>query len=230
MEMRPVELKIANQFISQFHRHNKKVTGHKFSIGIFDGDELMGVAIVGRPVARMADDGLTLEVLRSCTKPGAPKGTNSKLYGHCKKIAQVMAYRRLITYTLTEESGSSLKAVGAVISGSVDASVGWSRQGRRRENQAIYKQEKIRWDLLGEKSNRTGGDSGRMDAGMKAEVQHESLNAAIGREADTPHRTTPISTLKGRAGVDFCLQPGILESCEGCPVEFTCILEQEEPK
>ena len=64
---RPISLKQANEFVSLNHRHNKPVAGHKFSIGLFSNEKLIGVAICGRPVARMADDGLTLEVLRVCT-------------------------------------------------------------------------------------------------------------------------------------------------------------------
>lgn len=146
--MKPIHLKVANQFVGQFHRHNKQVLNHKFSIGVFEGSELMGVAIVGRPIARRLDDGMTLEVLRTCTKPGAPKGTNSKLYGHCKKIVQVMGYKRLITYTLKSESGMSLKAVGAIPGAELKGSKGWSNNVRKRDFQEIYGKDKVRWELL----------------------------------------------------------------------------------
>ena len=126
------------------HRHNKPVTGHKFSIGLFDDEKLIGVAICGRPVARMADDGLTLEVLRVCTD--GTRNANSMLYSRVKKIAQVIGYRKVLTYTLAEESGSSLRAVGAQKDGIVKPRE-WSREKRKRETQNIYKKEKIRWIL-----------------------------------------------------------------------------------
>ena len=141
---RPISLKQANEFVSNHHRHNKPVAGHKFSIGLFDNERLIGVAICGRPVARMADDGLTLEVLRVCTD--GTRNANSMLYARVKRIAQLMGYRKVLTYTLAEESGSSLRAVGAQKDGIVKPRE-WSRKKRKRETQNIYKKEKIRWIL-----------------------------------------------------------------------------------
>lgn len=64
----PVSLRTANAYVEKQHRHRKPVTGHKFSIGCTNAqDELVGVAIVGRPVSRYLDDGQTLEVNRLCT-------------------------------------------------------------------------------------------------------------------------------------------------------------------
>lgn len=67
LEIVPMTLKEANAFVEQKHRHHGPVTGHKFSIGLSDGEKIVGVAIVGRPVARHLDDGWTLEVNRLCT-------------------------------------------------------------------------------------------------------------------------------------------------------------------
>lgn len=64
LELCPITLKEANAFVEQHHRHHKPVVGHKFSIGLSDGDRIVGVAIVGRPVSRYLDDGWTLEVNR----------------------------------------------------------------------------------------------------------------------------------------------------------------------
>ena len=63
----PMSLKDANTFVAAHHRHHKPVTGHKFSIGCAAEGRLVGVAIVGRPVSRYLDNGLTLEVTRLCT-------------------------------------------------------------------------------------------------------------------------------------------------------------------
>lgn len=143
-KFQPISLKQANEFVSAYHRHNKPVAGHKFSIGLVSDEKLVGVAICGRPVARMADDGLTLEVLRVCTD--GTRNANSMLYSRVKKIAQVIGYRKVLTYTLAEESGSSLRAVGAQKDGIVKPRE-WSREKRKRETQNIYKKEKIRWIL-----------------------------------------------------------------------------------
>ena len=67
LELTPVSLKTANEFVNLFHRHHKAVTGHKFSIGCSQNGRLVGVVIAGRPVSRHLDDGKTLEVNRLCT-------------------------------------------------------------------------------------------------------------------------------------------------------------------
>ncbi len=108
--IKPITLKEANEFVKRFHRHHGPTTGHKFSVAVYDGSRLVGVAIAGRPVARHLDDGLTLEVNRTCTD--GTRNANSMLYGAVRRIAKAMGYERLITYTLPEESGASLKAVG----------------------------------------------------------------------------------------------------------------------
>ena len=107
----PLSLKEANNFIDKHHRHNKRCAGHKFSIGAEYQGKLVGVAIVGRPVARKLDNKLTLEINRNCVLDDAPKGTCSFLYAKAIKIWQSMGGKKIITYTLETESGSSLKAV-----------------------------------------------------------------------------------------------------------------------
>ena len=66
MKVIPISLKEANEYVDNFHRHNKGTRGHKFSIGASDDENLIGVAIVGRPISRHLDDGFTAEVLRVC--------------------------------------------------------------------------------------------------------------------------------------------------------------------
>lgn len=107
----PVTLAEANEFVSRHHRTHKPVPGCKFCIAVADqSGEVRGVAIVGRPIARMLDDGWTLEVNRTCTD-GA-KNANSMLYGAAWRAAKALGYRKLITYILPEEGGASLRAVG----------------------------------------------------------------------------------------------------------------------
>lgn len=62
MEIRPISLKDANRYIVENHRHHDKVQGHKFSEDAFVDGKMVGVAVVGRPVSRHLDDGLSLEV------------------------------------------------------------------------------------------------------------------------------------------------------------------------
>lgn len=110
MDIVPITLKIANEYVSKKHRHHKPSTGHKFSIGLAKNGVLVGVAICGRPVARGSDNGLTLEVSRLCTD--GSDNACSKLYGACARIAKEMGYKKIQTYILISEPGISLKASG----------------------------------------------------------------------------------------------------------------------
>ncbi len=111
MRLRPVSLDDANAFIVTHHRHHGRVVGHKWSVGIERDGELVGVAVVGRPVARRLDDGTTLEVTRCCVLEGVQNGC-SMLYGAAWRAAKAMGYARLVTYTLKDELGVSLAAAG----------------------------------------------------------------------------------------------------------------------
>ena len=140
----PLGLKEANRFVVMFHRHNKKVPGGKFAIGLQVSNELVGVAIAGRPLARLLDNGKTIEVLRVCVKEGF-KNANSMLYGRMRKICKLFGYERIITYTLQRESGSSLKAVGA--SPTPIKRHTWKKSYPNRPFKPIYAEPKIRWEL-----------------------------------------------------------------------------------
>jgi hypothetical protein len=107
----PVTWRRAKAFCAAVHRHHGEPRGHKFALGVVDGDgQLRGVAICGRPVARHLDDGLTVEVNRTATD--GCQNANSALYGACWRVAAAMGYRRIITYTQEGETGASLRASG----------------------------------------------------------------------------------------------------------------------
>jgi hypothetical protein len=90
LEAVPMTVREANEFIASFHRHNKPVVGARFAIGCTDGTGLMGVAVVGRPVARQLQDGATSEVTRCCVLETAPKGACSFLYAACWRAWRAM--------------------------------------------------------------------------------------------------------------------------------------------
>ncbi|MCM1213445.1 MAG: hypothetical protein NC548_02875 [Lachnospiraceae bacterium] len=115
LTLTPVSLAEANAFVAQHHRHHKPVVGHKFSIGCTADGRLVGVAIVGRPVSRYLDNGLTLEVNRLCTD--GTKNACSMLYAAAWRAARAMGYLKIITYTLDTESGASLRAAGWTCAG-----------------------------------------------------------------------------------------------------------------
>lgn len=111
MTIVPITFRQASAFITKHHRHNKPARGWKFGIGIVDsGTDLVGVATAGRPVARHFNNGVTLEVNRTCTD--GCKNANSMLYGAVWRAAKAMGYRRCITYTQADEPGTSLRAAG----------------------------------------------------------------------------------------------------------------------
>lgn len=110
LEIVPIFQDEAFAFIEQFHRHHKKPVGSVFQIALSDGEKIIGVAIVGRPVSRRLDDGWVLEVTRLCTD--GTKNACSKLYSACWRVAKELGYRKLITYILSTETGTSLRAAG----------------------------------------------------------------------------------------------------------------------
>jgi hypothetical protein len=106
----PLAFDVAAAFVREHHRHHTPPQGHKFSIGAMDEEQLVGVVIVGRPVARRRDDGLTLEVTRLCTD--GHRNACSFLYGAAARAAFALGYQRIGTYILKSEPGTSLKAAG----------------------------------------------------------------------------------------------------------------------
>ena len=148
LTVQPITLRKANEFVTAHHRHNKKTQGHRYSLCALSGGVIVGVAIVGRPIARNLDDGLTAEITRVCVLDDAPKNTNSFLYGRCWRVWQQMGGKRMITYTLQSESGSSLRAVNWKILGEVKPQKGgWDRDSRKREWQEIFEKKKYRWEI-----------------------------------------------------------------------------------
>lgn len=135
MRVIPITFRQACEFVGRLHRHNKPPVGHKFSVGLLDDrGELCGVAMAGRPIARHFDNGLTLEVNRTCTD--GTRNANSMLYGAIWRAAKAMGYTRCITYTQANESGSSLRAAGFVMVRVLDSRKSWAEssvkmRGRR---------------------------------------------------------------------------------------------------
>lgn len=146
MKIVPISLKNANAMVLQFHRHNRPVTGHKWSIACEHEKAVVGVCIVGRPIARMLDDGATVEVLRLCVKDDAPPNVCSFLYRAAWRIWQAMGGTRLVTFTLQSESGASLRGAGFRLANSFNGA-SWSRDARKRETQAVQMEPKHRWEI-----------------------------------------------------------------------------------
>ena len=142
LELVPINLAEANAFVSLHHRHHKPVVGHRGSIAVAMDGEVVGVAILSRPMARHADDGWTAEVTRLCTD--GTRNAASFLLGAARRLALAMGYRRVITYTLPEEGGASLRGAGYTLVGEAGGG-SWSRKDRPRVDTHPL-QTKLKWE------------------------------------------------------------------------------------
>lgn len=100
----------ANAYITQYHRHHRRVSGHRFIVGAQRGEELVGVMVAGRPRARMIDQYKHLEVNRLCS--AGAENVCSFLYARAARIAREAGFQSIFTAILDSESGVSLKAAG----------------------------------------------------------------------------------------------------------------------
>lgn len=142
----PLTLKQANDFVTEHHRHHPKVQGHRFSIGLMNKEEnLIGVSICGRPVAREFDFNKILEVNRLCVLENYPNAC-SKLYSTCARIAKEMGFEKIITYILQSETGNSLIACGWNKVADVKGR-SWDTPSRKRTDKHPIV-NKTRWERL----------------------------------------------------------------------------------
>ena|SRR3990167_8075298 len=141
----PIVFRDACAFVIKHHRHHIPPQGWKFGIAAMWGDRMVGVCMLGRPVARKLDDGLTLEITRLCTDSSV-KNTASFLLGRAQRAVFAMGYRRLITYILASERGTSLRASGFIEVGRVTGR-SWSVPSRPRTDKHPVT-DKLRFEAL----------------------------------------------------------------------------------
>jgi hypothetical protein len=141
----PCTIREARAFVTSIHRHHRAPQGGLFAVGCSVGDEptMRGVAIVGNPVARMLDDGWTAEVTRLATD--GTKNACSILYAAAWRACRALGWRKLITYTLAEEGGTSLRASGWRCVGEAGGGT-WHRSARPRVD-THPTQQKLRWEM-----------------------------------------------------------------------------------
>lgn len=143
IEIVPLSVTDAREVVRQFHRTHRPPKSGLFAVGIAMDGEIVGAAIVGRPVARGLADGWTAEVTRVAVRDGIKNGC-SMLLGACWRAARAIGYRRLVTYTLASEGGISLRAAGWKEVARVRGR-SWSCASRPRVDHQPA-QEKIRWE------------------------------------------------------------------------------------
>lgn len=149
LAVRPSTMHEANAFVAQHHRHSKPVRGCKFALAAVLGEDLMGVVVVGRTVARHLHAEDVAEVTRCCVKDGAPKGTGSFLYGAARRAWNAMGGIKLVTYTLDAENGATLRGAGWVPEAKTAVRKpglgAWTGKDRDRNWNELYGMPKIRW-------------------------------------------------------------------------------------
>jgi hypothetical protein len=138
-------LKTANELVASLHRHHKPCVGHRFSLGCYDGEKLVGAAIVGRPVAREVDQYRVAEVNRLVTD--GSKNVCSFLYAACARVCKEMGFEKIQTYILDSEPGITLKAAGWQFAAATSGG-DWNHGARkdRRTDQPMVKKQ--RWEKI----------------------------------------------------------------------------------
>jgi hypothetical protein len=160
----PCSLAEANAFVAETHRHHHPTPVAKFSIAAMRADAVVGVVIVGLPKARMSCDGWTLEVTRLATD--GTQNACSFLYGAARRAALALGYTRVLTYTLAEEQGASLRASGFTLEATI-AGESWKRRGRPSVN-----------------DRNPIGDKKRWSSGEKCELQRPAFPVMASPQAD----------------------------------------------
>ena len=138
----PVGVRRARQIVEAMHAHHHAPPGALFCVGVADDDRLACIAIVSRPVARMLDASPVVAEVTRCASDRTPHAASMAIAA-ATRAAVALGYRRLVSYTLLGEAGTSYRAAGWVITGLVEASQGWhSRPGRTTTQGGA----KVRWE------------------------------------------------------------------------------------
>lgn len=146
----PLSRAETDAFIARVHRHHKPPVGDLFRIGAAQDGEIVGVVVVGRPVARALQDGWTCEVTRLATD--GTRNACSFLYGAAARAAFAMGYRKIGTYILASEPGTSLKGAGWRLVGEVKGR-SWDTPSRPRVDKHPT-QDKLRFEATAESPRR----------------------------------------------------------------------------
>lgn len=147
MDIVPIKFKEACLFVKKHHRHHLPPAGHVFSLACAVDEDIVGVAIVGRPIARTLDNGLTAEVTRLCTD--GTKNACSMLYAAAWRAARAIGYKKLIAYILNTEKGTSLTAAGWTLVGECGGG-SWNCKSRPRVDRHPQ-QKKLRFEVTNDK-------------------------------------------------------------------------------
>ncbi len=107
----PLFIVEAKAFVAAHHRHHKAPVGGLFACAVEVDGVRVAVAVVSRPSApALAKLRTVAEVTRVASIAEVAVNASSRLYSACATAALALGYRRCITYTRADESGTSLRA------------------------------------------------------------------------------------------------------------------------
>ena len=144
---RPISFPVARSFVRRHHAHCNPPVTWRFGQSVFNGHTMLGVIMVGNPVAAALNGRGMLEVNRLCIRRDLPRAlawnAASMLYGWGAREAERRGWMHIVTYTRADEDGTSLRAAGWVEESRVRGR-GWHSSRRRRSNTNGWI-DKTRW-------------------------------------------------------------------------------------
>jgi hypothetical protein len=137
-------LREADRFVARHHRHHDPAQGGIVALGLWEGEELVGVGVLGRPVNRELQRQGVAEIVRLCVKPEV-RHAASALAGRMRRVGQTLGFARVVTYTQLEEGGASLRAAGLQADLELTAGGSWSCPSLPRAAPNYPTARKQRW-------------------------------------------------------------------------------------
>lgn len=144
----PCTITYAKQYVRHHHRHNPKLLSGLFAVAcesVATG-QLVGVAVVGRPVSKELQKQGYVEAVRVCTD--GTRNACSFLIARARRASVALGYdpKKFITYTLVDEGGASVRGAGLRVAKCLEAR-SWAEASvsRPREDKHTIG-ERFRWE------------------------------------------------------------------------------------
>ena len=146
LTLQPMNLGEARKFVELHHSHHHAPIGGLCAVGVACAGRLVCVAILSRPVARRLQAQGCVEVSRVASD-GTTEHAASKAIGAIARAAIALGWRRLVSYTLLGEAGTSYRAAGwRVVMVGEGNQFQWNCSGRVREL-PTQPGAKVRWEF-----------------------------------------------------------------------------------
>lgn len=146
LNLSPITIGDARKYVEREHSHHHAPLSALCAVSVVDGGGLIVcVSMLGRPVSRELQAQGCVEVHRVASDGTAPHAASMAI-GAIARAAIALGWRRLVSYTLLGEAGTSYRAAGW-------CPVSVSRDGREwscvsRERGAVGQPgAKVRWEV-----------------------------------------------------------------------------------